>query len=236
MEIKEQLKLDSTFTLGMAIASISIVIVMYYSYRKLDFSTLLISIIMILTILAAFITIYLSTRKSLKESENDLIKEVVEKKFDKKSNKSFSEQQAEFFRKELDKLNIKKKYKAGVLEAIDIFEITYHRTAIMVLGRTLEESIDDYLSLANKKHKLRLSNLNRNRKSFHDRIEYLEKNKVIDKTEESLMKAVKLDRNIGSHTKNKKEVEKMVKRVKNIFSVGMQSIETMQEKIDLLGK
>lgn len=236
MEIKDQLKLDSAFTAGMITVLISISIAVYSSYEKLAFNTILTAIVIILTILAAFITIYLSSRKTLKYSEQELIKEVAGKKFDKKTNKDFSEQQAEFFRKELSNLKIDNKYKEGILEAIDIFEITYHRTAIMVLGRTLEESIDDYLNFANKKRKLRLSSINRDKKTFHEKIEYLEKKNIIDKTEESLMKAVKWDRNIGSHPRTKKEIENMLKRVKNIFSVGLQSIEVIQEKINSLQK
>lgn len=238
MDLEERLKLDSIFTLTMIIMLISIIMAIFSSFARLDFTTIIIATILILVILSIFVIVYLSSKETIAENEEALIKEIATKKYDKDTKKKFSEEMVDLFRKDIEDIGLKDSYKEGAKIAADIFEITHHREAIMILGRTLEEAIDDYLALANKKHKIRLSQKRKESQypSLHKRINFLNEKKLVGPTDYNLMMALKWDRNISSHPKSKKEIENMLKRVKNMFSLGLNSIKVIQNKIEELKK
>jgi len=169
---------------------------------------------------------YLLEPRSTKERE---ITRVIRKKIDSKLDKNTY--------KDLDP------YVKEITDAVNIFEIGCPRESIGAIGRVLETSINDYLKIANKKRKIKLSERKRKSMDFDTKIRYLasdnaigtsrKKRKIITQSQESKMLSVKWDRNTGDHPANEGEIEEMIRDSRIILELGINMIRVMKGKMSL---
>ncbi len=153
---------------------------------------------------------------------------VIRKKLDARINKSFYEDLGSYIK--------------GIQTAINIYEIGHPREAIGVIGRELEQAIDDFLIDANKKHKISISERRRKGMSFDDKINFLHstnnrgrgKPRNIQASEKTKMLSVKWDRNIGDHPAEEEEIEQMVRDSRAILELGINMIRLMKTKRETL--
>lgn len=126
--------------------------------------------------------------------------------------------------------NIVMPYKKQVQEAIHINSIGYGRTAVLCIGRTIEQIINEYLKILSSKNKISQSEFNEfiNNK-YNNKIGFLKGKLLVNEEEFTKLKAYSFDRDKGGHP-DLGEIDNQ--RARTLIQQGIWLIIDLQKKIN----
>ena len=128
-----------------------------------------------------------------------------------------------------DKLS--KNYKKDILEAIHIYSIGYGKTAVLCVGRTIEDLINKFLIKLFEKEKISKDDYDKKiNKKYNEKIGFL-KGKFLSEEEHTKLFALSFDRNKGGHP-GLGEIDNL--RARTLIQQGIWIIIDLQRKIDEL--
>lgn len=121
---------------------------------------------------------------------------------------------------------LEKKYREGINSAIGIFSIASFRTSIFVVGRTIEDILDDLLRLSIKTKKLKRFSIPNTR--YEDKIGRLKSVGVIDEKLFHDLNSIRIDRNKSGHPLRRKF---SFEEAKITISKGVEILLKLQKKL-----
>lgn len=144
------------------------------------------------------------------------------------------------FPKAKKELRILGEYLPDVLVAKDIYEIGHPRESLGVIGRVLEQAIDDFLKAAYAKRKIPFPREYVMSKDYDGRIHFLHspvyKNKrltsFINERQRTNLLSVKWDRHVADHPRDPVEVNEVTEMANGKIEVGIRCIELIKRLRD----
>jgi hypothetical protein len=133
-------------------------------------------------------------------------------------------------------------YQSDILVAKNIYEIGHPRESLGVIGRVLEQAIDDFLRTGCAKRKIPFPRGYVLAKDYDGKIHFLYSpvyknrrlNGFINDRQRANLLSVKWDRNVADHPETPSEVNEVVEMATGKIDVGIKCIELMKRLKDKL--
>jgi len=111
-----------------------------------------------------------------------------------------------------------------IKEAFDIYSLGYFETSVFLIGKGLEYTITKFLKKCLGKKKIPYTLKDLKKWTFHKKIDILNEEELISKSDYSKIMSVKWDRNISGHPSRKRELIKLRDDADAIIKIGLNKI------------